>query len=51
MKTVGKPGQEIELRRRTPEEKARRRLVKNLVMGGVCLVVLAVTFFLLKNMR
>ena len=50
-KTVGKPGQEIELRRRTPEEKARRRLVKNLVMGGFCLIVLAVTFFLLKNMR
>jgi len=51
VKKVGYGEDEIELRRLTPEEKARRRLVKNIIMaacGVIFLVVVAwimLTFF------
>ena len=47
VKTIGTGDDEIELKRLTPEEKSRRRLVRNLVVGGVCLLVLFATVLLL----
>jgi hypothetical protein len=38
---------EVELRRLTPAEKARRRLVRNILVGGFCLLILFVVLMLL----
>jgi hypothetical protein len=47
-KTIGYGDEEVEVRRVSPEEKARRRLRNNLIFGGFCLlIILAVVFFLL----
>jgi hypothetical protein len=47
VKTVGEGDDEIELRSRTPEEKAKRRLIKNLVLWGFGLVFIAIVLITL----
>lgn len=47
VKTIGKPGEEIELRQLTPVERARRRLIRNTVMATVCLLLLTLVFVVL----
>ena len=47
VKTIGYGEDEIELKRLTPEEKAKRRRVTNMIVGGLCLVVLFVTLLIL----
>jgi hypothetical protein len=47
VKTAGEGDDEIELRTRTPEERAKRRLVKNLIVWGFGLVVIAIVLIAL----
>ena len=47
IKTVGRPGQEIELRQLSPQEKARRRAVRNLIMSVGSIVLLTIVFYVL----
>ncbi len=49
VKTIGKPGQEIELRSLSPDEKQRRRVVTNTVMIIFCVLVLLIAFVFLKG--
>lgn len=51
VKTVGKPGQEIELRQLTPEEKAKRRVTRNIVMVTGSLLLLTIVMIVLINLR
>ncbi|MDX1944735.1 MAG: hypothetical protein SFU86_04945, partial [Pirellulaceae bacterium] len=46
-KTLGRGDSEIELRRLSPEEKARRRFRRNLILGTVCVVILLTVAFVL----
>lgn len=41
-KTIGKGDDEIELRRLTPEEKAKRRFRRNVIMFTVCMAILGI---------
>jgi hypothetical protein len=43
VKTVGTGDNEVELKVLTPQEKAKRKLIRNLIVGGFCLIVLIVT--------
>lgn len=47
VKTVGVGDDEIELRSLTPEERARRRLIKNLILWGIGVAIIAVTLAVL----
>lgn len=49
VKTVGKGSQERELRVLTPEEKQKRRFVRNVIVYTIGLVILIVTFALLAR--
>jgi hypothetical protein len=42
VKTVQRHGEEVELRKLTPEEKARRRLVRNTILFAFCILTLIV---------
>jgi uncharacterized protein YbaR (Trm112 family) len=46
-KTIGRGDEAIEVRRLTPEEKARRRLRNNLIIGGFCLAVIVIVVVVL----
>jgi hypothetical protein len=46
-KTIGHGDEAIEVRRLSPDEKARRRLRNNLVMGSFCLLVIVVVVVVL----
>ena len=46
-KTIRFKGEEVEVRRLTPEEKARKRFVKNVVMGLFGIAVLAAVAIIL----
>jgi hypothetical protein len=50
VKTIRHKGQIVELKQLTPEEKAQRRLIRNVVMMIVCLLILAgvMSFFVWK---
>ena len=48
-KTIGQGSDVIEVRRLTPEEKARRRLWKNIIFGAVCLVVLLIVIVVMMR--
>ncbi len=50
VKTVGKGLEARELRVLTPEEKARRRLIRNVVVYSVGLIILVTVFMLLTRM-
>ena len=41
-KTIGKGDDEIELRRLTPEEKAKRRMRRNIIMFCICMALLGI---------
>ena len=41
-KTLGRGDSEIELRRLSPEEKAQRRMRRNLILGAFCMVIMGV---------
>jgi hypothetical protein len=49
VKTIGRPGQEIELRQLTVEEKRRRRQITNIIVISACMVILLITFLVLKS--
>ncbi len=49
VKTVEKHGQEIELKQRTPEEKIRWKLRKNLVLWISGILILLITLYVMKN--
>ncbi|MFP6620664.1 MAG: hypothetical protein VB877_15065 [Pirellulaceae bacterium] len=49
VKTVEKHGQEIELKQRTPEEKLRWKLRKNLVLWISGILILLITLYVMKN--
>lgn len=42
VKTIQHHGEEVELRKLTPEEKARRRLVRNTILFAFCIILLIV---------
>jgi hypothetical protein len=46
-KTIGHGDDAIEVRRLSSDEKARRRLRNNLVMGSICLLVIVVVVVVL----
>jgi hypothetical protein len=46
-KTVGAGDDEFEVRRLTPEEKAKRRFRRNIIMGAFCLAILVVVMLLM----
>ena len=46
-KTIGHGDDAIEVRRLSPEEKARRRLRNNLIVGGFCLAVIVIVVVVL----
>jgi hypothetical protein len=46
-KTIGEGDEEIELRRLTSEEKAKRRFLKNLLLGGFCLALIVIVVAIL----
>jgi hypothetical protein len=46
-KTIGQGDEAIEVRRLTPEERARRRLRNNLIVGGFCLLVIVIVVVVL----
>ena len=48
VKTTGKGLNEIELRRLSPEEKQRRRLIRNIVLAVVGIGILVLTAYLMK---
>ena len=48
-RVLGDGGAEIELRRLTPEEKARRRFRRNLILFGVCLAILMVVVYVMTR--
>jgi hypothetical protein len=48
VKTIVRGDEEIELRRLTPEEKARRRLIRNAIFIGFCLLTLIVVMLMLS---
>ena len=50
VKTVGTGAEARELHVLSPEEKSRRRLIRNIVMYTVGLTILIVTFMLLTRM-
>ena len=50
VKTVGYGDEAIELRAKSPEERARWRLKKNLIIWGFGLIVLVLTFAILLLM-
>lgn len=43
VKTVARGDDEVELRRLTPEERARRKMIKNVVLWGLGFVIIAIT--------
>ncbi len=47
VKTVEFHGEEVELRRLTPEEKQRRRLIKNIIMAFLGILFLAIVTIVL----
>jgi len=49
VKTVRVKGEEVELRRLTPEEKARRRFRRNVVMWAIGALLLILTTAILLN--
>lgn len=49
VKTVGRPGQEIELRQLSPEEKAKRRLTRNIIMVTASLLLLLIVMVVLMQ--
>jgi hypothetical protein len=49
VRTVEKHGQEIELKQRTPEEKLRWKLRKNLVLWISGILILLITLYVMKN--
>ncbi len=50
VKTIGRGDEAIELRTLSPEEKARRKLKKNLVLWGFGLLIIGITLVLLLFM-
>ena len=46
-KTIGQGEDAVEIRRLSPEERARRRLRNNLIMGSFCLIVIIVVVIVL----
>jgi hypothetical protein len=48
-RVVGEGSAEIELRRLTPEERARRRFRRNLILSGVCLAILLIVVYALTR--
>jgi len=44
-KTVGSGEEAIEVRRLSPEEKARRRFRRNMILWSLCILVLLVVFY------
>ena len=50
VKTIGRPGHEIELRQLSPEEKAKRRLTRNIIMVTASLLLLTIVMFVLMNL-
>jgi len=50
VKTVGDGDEEIELRALTPEEKARKKFKKNLILWGFGLAIMAITLYVLLTM-
>lgn len=50
VKTIGHGDDEIELRKLTPEEKARKRFKKNLILWGFGIVMLVVTMVILLTL-
>jgi len=50
VKTVGRPGQEIELRQLTSEEKAKRRVTRNIVMVAASLLLMVIVMFVLMRL-
>ncbi|MBM4003740.1 MAG: hypothetical protein FJ295_10700 [Planctomycetes bacterium] len=49
VKTIGRPGQEIELRQLSPEEKRQRRRITNIIVITACMLILLITFVVLKS--
>jgi hypothetical protein len=47
VKTIRRKGQVVELREFTPEEKAQRKLVRNVVLLGTGLALLLLVYFFL----
>jgi hypothetical protein len=43
------PAASVAIHRLTPKERAQRRLVKNAIVFGVCLVALVIVFYLLAR--
>lgn len=50
-KTVGRGAEKVELRKLTPEEKAKRRRTRNIVMGVSFVVVLFIVFAVLLSLE
>jgi ribosomal protein S27E len=48
-KVIGRGADEVELRRLTPEEKARRRMIRNLVLAFICIGILGLTTYLMMG--
>jgi hypothetical protein len=48
-RVVGSGGRQVEVRRLSAEEKAQRRLRKNLILFGFCILVLVVVFYFLTR--
>jgi hypothetical protein len=46
VKTIQQHGEEVELRKVTPEEKARRRVVRNTILFALCIIALVVVMAL-----
>ena len=49
VKTISSKGEEIEIRKLSPEERARRRRVKNAVMFTIAILLLAVVIFIMTR--
>lgn len=49
-KMIGQGFERRELKRLTPEEKAKRRMQYNLALGGICLTILAIVVWILLKM-
>ena len=49
VKTISDRGEEIEIRKLSPEERARRRRVKNIVMFTFAIIILAVVILLMSR--
>lgn len=49
VKTIGRPGQEVELRQLSPEEKTKRRITRNIIMVAASLLLLTIVMFVLMR--